>query len=40
MEAVARAYMKIIDGVNKMSIDEVRGPNFKPRFEMGRGGEQ
>jgi hypothetical protein len=32
--------MKIIDGVNKMSIDEVRGPNFKPRFEMGRGGEQ
>jgi hypothetical protein len=40
MEAVARAYMKVIDGVNKMSFEDIRGPGFKPRFEMGRGGDQ
>ncbi|HYL39486.1 MAG TPA: M28 family peptidase [Bryobacteraceae bacterium] len=40
MEAVARAYMKIMDGVNTMSIDEVRGPTFKPRFDLGRRAEQ
>ena len=32
MEAVARAHMKIIDSINQMTIDQIRGPNFQPRF--------
>lgn len=40
MEAVARSYMKIIDSVNAMKIEDIRGPGFKPRFELGRGGDQ
>lgn len=33
---VTRAYLKIIDGANKMSQDDIRG-NFHPSFERPRG---
>jgi hypothetical protein len=32
MGTVARAYMRIIDGANKMTSDEIRGPSFHPAF--------
>ena len=37
MEAVAHAYLKILDNANKMTRDEIRGPNFPPP-SLGRGG--
>jgi hypothetical protein len=37
MEAVARAYAKIIDSANKMTAAEIKGPNFPPP-NLGRGG--
>jgi hypothetical protein len=37
MEAVARAYAKIIDSANKMTATEIKGPNFPPP-NLGRGG--
>ena len=37
MEAVARAYAKIIDNANKMTAAEIKGPNFPPP-NLGRGG--
>jgi hypothetical protein len=40
MEAVGRAYLKVIDSVNKMKIEEVRGPNFQPVWTRGGGGAQ
>jgi hypothetical protein len=36
MGTVARAYLKIIDTANKMSFDEIRGPNFHPTFPPAR----
>jgi hypothetical protein len=38
MEAVARAYMKVIDSVNGMKIEDVRGPNFQPVWAATGGG--
>jgi hypothetical protein len=37
MEAVARAYLNIIDSANKMTAAEIKGPNFPPPG-LGRGG--
>jgi hypothetical protein len=37
MEAVARAYLKIIDNANKMTAAEIKGPHFPPPG-LGRGG--
>ena len=30
MEAVARAYLKVIDTANQMTVSEIKGPNFPP----------
>ena len=32
MGTAARAYMSIIDGANKMTAEQIRGPNFHPTF--------
>jgi Peptidase family M28 len=38
-EAVARAYLKIIDNTSKFTADEIKGPNFPPPSLGRRGGD-